>query len=422
MTNDAQAERAVNGRTGTRAAVRSGTRDLDRAASRRSAGVRSSVRTNRGVLEALQGRDLRVWQMRCVTVRNRNAGCHACADACAGGAIAFEDGLLAVDAQRCIGCGTCATVCPTAALEPVAPGDDDLLARCLDVLAACGGRELTVACSELCDACAPHYDEGRVAEVRCLGRVDESLLAALAVAGCERVVLASRACGACAHKAGRAVAERVAACACELLEAWGAPVEVAFEEDVLPEAPTDGDAPAGQGRDRALGAVGGDARGVSAAACATALPRVSRAGVLPQHAPTRRGRLLASLRELGEPGEVTLDTRLWGTVSIDSGECGSCRLCAVFCPTGALRRFEDRAGGAFGLLHDPAQCVQCRCCEDVCRRGALHVSPQVFAPDLTQGHTERFEMRPQEVVPGKPITVVQKMRKLLSGSQQVNFA
>ena len=107
---------------------------------------------------------------------------------------------------------------------------------------------------------------------------------------------------------------------------------------------------------------------------------------------------------------------------IDTERCGSCRLCAVFCPTGALRKFDDRRTATFGVEHEPGKCVKCHCCEDVCPERAITIVDEVYPSDLSSGHTERFEMRPRDIEPGRPDAVVKRMRNLLSASQYVNFA
>ena len=69
------------------------------------------------LFERLESQSLSVQPHRCVVVRNRNATCRRCAEACPTGAIAVADNDLAVAPEACVGCATCATVCPTAALE-----------------------------------------------------------------------------------------------------------------------------------------------------------------------------------------------------------------------------------------------------------------------------------------------------------------
>ena len=82
-------------------------------------------------LARLGGADILVRQDRCILVRNRNASCTLCAEACTSGCISYEQGRLAVDADACIGCGTCATVCPTCALEARNPDDAALFNSCV---------------------------------------------------------------------------------------------------------------------------------------------------------------------------------------------------------------------------------------------------------------------------------------------------
>ena len=69
---------------------------------------------------------IRVHRERCAKVRNRNVDCLKCAAACTSGCLSLDDGELVIDASKCVGCGTCATVCPTCALESLNPSDAEL--------------------------------------------------------------------------------------------------------------------------------------------------------------------------------------------------------------------------------------------------------------------------------------------------------
>ena len=74
---------------------------------------------------------IRVHRERCAKVRNRNVDCLKCAAACTSGCLSLDDGELVIDASKCVGCGTCATVCPTCALESLNPSDAELKVACL---------------------------------------------------------------------------------------------------------------------------------------------------------------------------------------------------------------------------------------------------------------------------------------------------
>ncbi len=48
-------------------------------------------------------------------------GCHSCAGMCPVAAITTgADGKCAIDMSKCISCGTCAAVCPCVAIAPAA--------------------------------------------------------------------------------------------------------------------------------------------------------------------------------------------------------------------------------------------------------------------------------------------------------------
>ena len=76
-----------------------------------------------GKFSELDSVAIAVNQARCAKVRNRNVECLKCAQACTSGCISLIDGELVIDSSKCVGCGTCATVCPTCALEARNPSD-----------------------------------------------------------------------------------------------------------------------------------------------------------------------------------------------------------------------------------------------------------------------------------------------------------
>lgn len=402
---------------------------------------------------AVDSAAIRVHRERCAKVRNRNVDCLKCAAACTSGCISLVEGELVIDASQCVGCGTCATVCPTCALEALNPSDAQLKRAC--VTAAHDG-EVVVACSQALAALGDLLVEGSCAEVVCAGRVDESLLAGLAAEGVKRATVLCGRCDQCAQRHGRATAELVAETARLVLEAWGNSLEVAVTdvpparlvrpeaaphaallardvyfaveracEPIRSEATGGADAadsadPADLATDSAAEPAPAPAAPASLsspeaeAADVTAGPglrfywnsghsrkvsqsmHVMKDGTLPHFLPDRRERLLDALAQLGEPVQPQLACRLWGAVVIDALKCESCRMCATFCPTGAIAKF-DEADGTMGVNHTPADCVKCGSCQDICPADAITLLDTVRTDWLVNGEKYRYDMTPRAV-------------------------
>ena len=227
--------------------------------------------------------------------------------------------------------------------------------------------------------------------------------------GCVTVLCGD--CERCAQRHGRDTAELVAETARQVLGAWGNELEI-----VVTDVPPVG--VLADGVDTGAVEAARDAHFAQEPACppvreaeefltgssveADALRRpahslhVMKDGTLPHFIPDRRERLLDALAQLGEPASGKLETRLWGAVVIDGTKCVSCRMCATFCPTGAIAKFDD-ADGTLGVAHTPGDCVKCGSCGDVCPAGAITLLDAVPVSWLTDGRRHRYVMTPRPV-------------------------
>lgn len=384
-----------------------------------------------GLLEQLESRDITVHQYRCVRVRNRNATCRRCADVCTSGCISYDDNRLIIAPEKCIGCGTCATACPTCALEAHRPNDAELLQECLSAMGHAQG-EVIIACKQILEAASGLYDPKKVVSVSCLGRVEESLIVNLADAGARRVTLVCGMCNKCDHATGRAMAEEVCGSANTLLDVWNAPMRVRVAERFPSIARKDDQERFDAARRRFFTNVKDEAKTTAEVVAVYAVDssvgqqpekevpeqrfvKVAEDGTLPHFIPNRRERLLEALADFGEPRDELIDTRLWGHVIIDTEKCRSCMMCATFCPTGALVKFDD--DGTIGVEHYPIDCVKCHCCEDICPAGAITVDDETFAIDLAEGSFERYEMKPLQEERGGEHSIISAMQKFTKGTQ-----
>ena len=343
-------------------------------------------------LERLEGYGLAVHPERCVRVRNRHASCARCAEACTSGALSLRDGALTVDEALCVGCGTCATVCPTCAIEARHPVDGELLAAAHRALRA--GREAVFACHRAFEQAPAACAAAGAIELACLSRMEESLAMRLFADGAQCIRLLHGACEGCPRENGFASVKLVRDTVDSLLETWG----LNCEYDVQ-QVGSEVKVAAADAAEPQLVATSG----IRAASALRKPAHVQADGTLPHFVPLRRHALLDALADLGNPVRPDLDTRLWGHVSIDMGACRSCKMCAVFCPTGALKKSDIKPspnadgtpdGGSF-LEFSCAECVQCGLCVDACMKKCITVSPVVSTAEL-------FDFEPRFIYLPKP--------------------
>ena len=398
---------------------------------------------------------LAVEPQRCVLVRHRNGECLRCAAVCTTGAISLGEEGIVVSPEKCIGCGTCASACPTGCLTAANPTDEELFGAVEAALAENEGR-VAIACErafamasgnrmkrDSCDATAPSFVPGKIAGatsdgrplvgVVCLGRVDESLLVEATARGARSIQLISGPCESCPHRCGGALSDEIIVSAETLLAALGTPSPIdrirlqhaSDTREILRLRPT---ASAQDDTNAVNAATVADASEdcLSESGYPVAPPtgesqqdsrepqfaHVQADGTLPHFVPERRLRLFNSLKALGTPAAPTVTTRLWGQVTIDTELCRSCRMCTVFCPTGALTRF-DAANDAFGVEHRSALCMQCRLCETICPEQAITVAEEVSTDEFLSGKKFRFTMQPIGWNPGAEDSIASRMARFI---------
>lgn len=361
------------------------------------------------VAEALESKAVYLASDRCVVVRNRHASCGKCADACPTGAVFAVDNVLSLDSETCVACGACTTVCPTEALIPLRPLDEDLAASVANAVVSSEGTA-TFACARIS---AKHRgDPAKYAEVPCLTRVEESVLLGLATRGVSDIVLVDGGCSTCKFRANIPNIDATVASANSLMATQGSAIRVRrlsdFPEVVLVEDRNSllGESRRGffsSARTRARDAAGKTAEVMVFKNDGKNMPslrdtlRMSDSGTLPQFNPVRRTQVLDAMDGLGTSVVPELDTRLFGSVSIDLEICSSCGMCTVFCPTGALAKSElvpEEGEGSF-LEFSTSACVQCGLCADACLKDCLVVSSLVSTAEL-------FDFEPRLIHLPKP--------------------
>ena len=378
------------------------------------------------MLGAIESDALAVHEERCISVRNRNAHCLRCAEACTSGAITYRDNDLHVEPDNCIGCGTCATACPTCAIEIRKPTDEELTAAVKRSIVATKGHPV-IACETVVRAAealsdasrgrkgrrgagVPIPDAAQIVEVPCLGRVDESLLAGIAAYRAFDATLVCGECETCQHAPGGKLVREVAVSATGLLAAFGSAGAAAAggvsRRDFLSAAKDTTKQAATTAVSQELGAHLGEQEPVP-----VAYRKVGKDGTLSHFVPSRRVRLYNYLQHVGQPVADEVESRVIGAVSIDTEKCSSCRMCAVFCPTGAIKKLDE--GDVFGIMHRPSACMQCRLCERICPEEAITVSAAVPIKQFMGKEAVCFAMEKPTWEPNRPSSMYDKLHMRL---------
>lgn len=361
------------------------------------------------VAEALEKCPVTVMEDRCSHVRNRNSSCRECVSACPENAIEVFANEINLSASKCVGCGVCAAVCPNEALVFNKPTDVELAQG-----AARGALEnagcAVIACARI--ASKRRVDPSRFAQVPCLGRVEESILINLIAHGAQEIMLVDGDCQTCKHQGSVPYIDAAVELSNHMLDVLGSSARVVRRSGFPDEMQSqDLQGAFGSSRRAFFSEAAGAAKETVITAAKTTIAqdlgysenqdpigqrlRVTQDGTLPLLDMPRRDILINALDALGQPVLDQLQTRRFATLEIDADKCNACGMCAVFCPTGALKRPEGEklSDPVSSLLFLACECVQCGLCADVCWKRALQLSDIVAISELFSFDPRIFDLR-----------------------------
>jgi ferredoxin len=326
----------------------------------------------------------------CAHSRSRQPGCNLCIDVCSTAAIASDGDHVKVEPQLCMGCGACATVCPSGAMSYAYPAVPDLGAQVRTLLATyakAGGRD---ACLLL------HAEDGRAAianlarrgrglparviplEVHHVASVGLDVwLAALAHGASQIAVLVT---GAEAPQYREAL-ERQMGFADTIVQALGYQGRHLMVVDADPgklDPALWSWTPALTVRMPATFALTADKRSTAA----LAIEHLARHAPVPQ-------------REIAlAPGAP------FGTIVVDRDACTMCLACVGACPEGAILDNQE----APQLSFIETKCVQCGLCAATCPEDAITLTPRLsLAPEARQPRVVNEAVVVSCISCGKPL-------------------
>ena len=303
----------------------------------------------------------------CAHGRSEITGCTKCIDVCSTHAITsdLEANRITVEPHLCMGCGGCASVCPSGAMTYAYPRVADLglrLKTALQVYREAGGenpcllfhnttdgRELIARLARRGKGLPANVIPLEVFHVASLGL--DLMLGAIAL-GASRFLILS---------AGSEPSDY-----CKALKS-----QMGYAQEIMSGLGL------GEGRFRLIEA--GDLPALEKAVWEAGVPRPltpatfnlgndKRATLdfvfdhLLMHAPVRKNEVALTA---GAP---------YGTVMVDKQKCTMCLACVGACPEGALIDAKDKPQ----LRFIERDCVQCGLCEKTCPEGAITLAPRLL--------------------------------------------
>lgn len=351
------------------------------------------------VAESLEKSPIVIERDACVAVRNRNASCRRCVEICPVGALAVSANDVKLETSACVACGACTAVCPTAALGALAPTDAELVRAARASGVGANGR-CTIACARR--ASKREADPDRYVEVPCLARVGEALIMELFGAGATNVLLVDGVCATCKYRSLEAEIVEAVAQANIMCATQGSSMRAqrssSFPVDLLIDDP---EGRFGTSRRGFFSDVARSAKDMARTAAQAAIEQelgradepligerlhVSKNGALPLIGVRRHDAVIDAMDALGAPVVDAFYTRSFARFSVDVDACNACGMCAVFCPTGAIKRdvpaeLKESPRASF-LEFSASACVSCGLCVDVCWKRAAMISPLVMCDEL----------------------------------------
>ncbi|TMH23586.1 MAG: 4Fe-4S dicluster domain-containing protein [Betaproteobacteria bacterium] len=303
----------------------------------------------------------------CAHSRSEQPGCNLCIEVCSTAAIRADGDYVFVEPHLCMGCGACATVCPSGAMTYAYPSVPDLGTQVRTLLAtyrAAGGR----------DACLLFHDAAGRELILRLGRRGKGLparvipvelqhmvsagidvwLGALAYGASDIAVLAT---GAEAPQYADAIARQMGFCdaIAQALGYQGMHAHLLRAGDVAAlEAAVWALRPALAVRAPATFHWTADKRATIALAVEHLLA----------HAPTPQSTIALAA---GAP---------FGTIVVNRDTCTMCLACVGACPEGAILDHPQAERPELRFIE--TKCVQCGICAATCPEDAITLEPRLL--------------------------------------------
>jgi len=304
------------------------------------------------------GRDtigVSIAQEQCSHYLHKASTCQCCSEACPTGAITLTQNHPIYDAVLCLQCGACASICPMGAIEVLTPSDAQLEEEIIS--RAVLNAKIIFTCKESETKCE------EAISLRCLARLEPSLLLLALAKGASEIKLISGECQKCAlnhtlpsiHKTIEMTQKYADLCTVHT------PITLECVQNM-----SDNNLTCKDHSRRTFFLKLFRQKRVDPSVAATKITHNTTK--LP--VPKKHQRFLQSLQLLAEKTLlIRSPDALFLSPTIDTTQCIGCTICTNICPTKALE--TDASEEILRITCKHSRCVACHLCVDVCFKKAI---------------------------------------------------
>ena len=327
----------------------------------------------------------------CAHSRSRQPGCNLCLDVCSTQAIVADGDHVKVEPHLCMGCGACATVCPSGAMTYAYPSVPEIGLRLRTLLATyakAGGRDPCILL---------HAEEGRAA-IADLARRGRGLPARVIPFEVHHVASVGLDVwlGALAHGASQVAV---------LATGDEAPQYAEALERQMRYADTIAQALGYQGVHFRV-VDGADRKALDAALWSWPAALTVRVAATFAFTADKRTTAVLAIDHLAHHApvpqrEIALPAGApFGTITVNHDTCTMCLACVGSCPEGAILDNQE----APQLSFIESKCVQCGICAATCPEDAITLTPRLsLAPEARQARVINEAVVVNCIRCGKPL-------------------